>query len=147
MPIAIHFIFFLQLQMHAIVLLYNYYHRKQHPQLKFLSLETLCEMAVNANPPLLGYLEKTISLSKSLSLVEKCIMRACNISKALLDHDTRTMETWLVEKVAVFITDAKREKCFLERDSLVEVFFFTFGNRGRGTEACGFAWELDNFEG
>ncbi|XP_078170480.1 uncharacterized protein LOC144564756 isoform X2 [Carex rostrata] len=110
-------------RMHAIVLLYNYYHRKQHPQLKFLSLETLCEMAVNENPPLLAYLEKTISLSKSLSLVEKSIMRACNISKALFDHDTRIMETWPIEKVAVFIADAKREKCFLERDSLVEGFF------------------------
>lgn len=50
-------------------------------------------------------------------------MRACNISKALLDHDTRTMQTWPVEKVAVFIADDKREKCFLQRDSLVKGFF------------------------
>ncbi|KAF3337538.1 hypothetical protein FCM35_KLT18125 [Carex littledalei] len=129
-------------QMHAIVLLYNYYHRKQHPQLEFLSLETLCEMAVVANAPLLAYLEKTISPSKSPSLVEKSIMKACNISKALLDHDTRTMETWPVEKVAVFMADEKREKCFLERDSFVKGVFSLLEIEVEGKKAEDF---LENF--
>ncbi|KAF3336655.1 hypothetical protein FCM35_KLT19241 [Carex littledalei] len=110
-------------QMHAVVLLYNYYHRKQCPQLEFLSLETLCKVAVIKNEPLLAYLEKAILPSQNLSLVEKSIMRACNISKALWDHDARTIETWPVEKVAVFLADAKREKCFLERDSFVKGVF------------------------
>ncbi|KAF3341290.1 hypothetical protein FCM35_KLT10134 [Carex littledalei] len=110
-------------QMHAVVLLYNYYHRKQCPQLEFLSLETLCKVAVVANSPLLSYMDKTALCSENLSLVEKSIMRACNISKALWDHDTRTMETWPVEKVAVFLFDEKREKCFLERDTFVKGVF------------------------
>ncbi|XP_078172499.1 uncharacterized protein LOC144566353 [Carex rostrata] len=106
-------------QMHAVVLLYNYYHRKQCPQLEFLSLETLCKVAVNKNESLLAYLGKTILPSQNFSLVEKSITRACSISKALWDHDARTIETWPVEKVAVFLADDKRERCFLERDSFV----------------------------
>jgi hypothetical protein len=50
-------------------------------------------------------------------------MRACNISVALFDNDTRTIETWPVEKVAIFLADVKREKCFLEKDTMANGVF------------------------
>lgn len=109
--------------MHAIVLLYNYYYRKQCPQFEFLSFESLCKMAVIINEPLLAYLDKTASHSENLSLVEESITRACDISMALFDNDTTTIKTWPVEKVAIFLADAKREICFLEKDTLVEGVF------------------------
>ncbi|URE03400.1 hypothetical protein MUK42_07877 [Musa troglodytarum] len=39
--------------MHSVVLRYNYYHRKQFPELKFLAFEPFCKMASIANPSLL----------------------------------------------------------------------------------------------
>jgi hypothetical protein len=112
-----------KLQMHAVVLLHNYYHRKQCPQLQFLSFEEVCMQALIINEPLGAYLLKTISDSENLSLLEESITRACNISMALFDNDARTIETWPVEKVAIFLADANREKCFLEKDTLVNGVF------------------------
>jgi hypothetical protein len=109
--------------MHAVVLLYNYYHRKQCPQFQFLPFEEICQQALVTNVPLGAYLVKTVSDSENLSLVEESIMRACNISVALFDNDTRTIETWPVEKVAIFLADVKREKCFLEKDTMANGVF------------------------
>lgn len=78
------------LQMHSVVLLYNYYHRKQFPQLKFLAFEPFCKMASIANPSLLMYMKFMLkyeegpgNLDKHLSVMEKMVMDACKISSAL----------------------------------------------------------------
>ncbi|KAJ3704653.1 hypothetical protein LUZ61_008358 [Rhynchospora tenuis] len=110
-------------QMHAVTILYNYYHRKHCPELEFLYFESLCKIAVNCNEPLLAYLDKIRSNSDNPSLVEENIMHGCNLSMALYDQDTSKIEAWPIETVAVFLVDAKREKCFLNKDTLVKGVF------------------------
>ncbi|XP_029118326.1 uncharacterized protein [Elaeis guineensis] len=109
-------------QIHAVVLLYNYYHRKQFPQLEFLAFETFCKAASVAKPSLLTYLkymhkydDGSGNLNKQLSITEKKIMDACNISKALdASNNAPNIEGWPTFKVAVFLIDHTKEKCLLQ---------------------------------
>ncbi|KAJ3687778.1 hypothetical protein LUZ61_016942 [Rhynchospora tenuis] len=110
-------------QMHTIAIVYNYYYRKHFPDFESVSFETLCKTAVLCNEPLLAFLDKTRSNSDNPSLVEENIMRGCHIATALSDQDPSKKEVWPIETVAVFLTDAKREKCFLNKDTLVKGVF------------------------
>ncbi|PIA65615.1 hypothetical protein AQUCO_00100844v1 [Aquilegia coerulea] len=106
-------------QMHAVVLLYNYYHRKQFPELEFLDFESFCKVAINSKPTLLVFLEQKKKCNvdgayKDLSIVEKAIMDACNISIGLDTlKDGPTMERWPISKVAIFLIDSLKENCSL----------------------------------
>ncbi|CAI8606076.1 unnamed protein product [Vicia faba] len=44
---------------HSAVLRYNYYHKKQHPELAFVAFEEFCKLAVDLSPTLLAYLKFT----------------------------------------------------------------------------------------
>ncbi|KAI3948385.1 hypothetical protein MKW92_044258 [Papaver armeniacum] len=107
-------------QMHAVVLLYNYYHRKQFPQLEFLDFESFCKVSVKATPGLLEhmkFMQRCKSLSNGpedlLSPTEKAIQDACKISLSLdASKDAPCTEGWPVSKVAVFLMDSMRN-CFL----------------------------------
>ncbi|KAG1327594.1 hypothetical protein COCNU_01G015280 [Cocos nucifera] len=109
-------------QIHAVVLLYNYYHRKQFRQLEFLAFETFCKAASVAKPSLLTYLkymhkydDGSGNLNKQLSITEKKIMDACNISKALdASNNAPNIEGWPIFKVAVFLIGHTKEKCLLQ---------------------------------
>ncbi|KAJ4772403.1 hypothetical protein LUZ62_056660 [Rhynchospora pubera] len=110
-------------QMHAIVIMYNYYYQKHCPEFETLPFDTLCKNAVTCNEPLLAYLDQIRSNSDKPSMVEESIMLGCNIAKALSDQDQSKIETWPIETVAVFLADAKRENCFLNKDTLVKGAF------------------------
>ncbi|CAL9130135.1 unnamed protein product [Musa textilis] len=114
--------------MHSVVLLYNYYHRKQFPWLEFLCFEAFCKVATIAKPILLTYMnamhknaEELQDLDQQLSVMEKKIMDACNISKTLdALKNVPNMDGWLVSRVAVFLVDASKEKCFLDFGSMTQ---------------------------
>ncbi|URE25426.1 hypothetical protein MUK42_03481 [Musa troglodytarum] len=114
--------------MHSVVLLYNYYHRKQFPRLEFLCFEAFCKVATIAKPILLTYMnamhknaEELQDLDQQLSVMEKKIMDACNISKTLdALKNVPNMDGWLVSRVAVFLVDASKEKCFLDFGSMTQ---------------------------
>ncbi|KAL5784028.1 hypothetical protein ACOSQ2_006420 [Xanthoceras sorbifolium] len=116
-------------QMHAVVLLYNYYHRKQHQQLKFEGFEPFCKLAVVQKPTLLAHMKllkrsnyaELDDMEKQLSLTEKTIMDACDISKSLdASKDVLSIEGWSISKVAVFLFDSRKEHCFLQFGSITK---------------------------
>ncbi|XP_011656540.1 uncharacterized protein LOC101206764 isoform X1 [Cucumis sativus] len=108
-------------QMHAVVLLYNFYHQKQHPHLEFLSFETFCKLAVIIKPALLSHMKLMQSSDdielenpeKQLSPAEKAIMDACDIATCLEASTDENVEGWPLSKVAVFLVDSKKEHCYL----------------------------------
>ncbi|KAF8393888.1 hypothetical protein HHK36_020086 [Tetracentron sinense] len=109
-------------QMHAVVLLYNYYHRKQYPLLEFLGFESFCKVAVNAKPSLLAYMkfmqgcnrDELDDLDKQLSITEKMIMDACDISIGLdASKDVPSTKEWPISKVAIFLIDSMKKNCLL----------------------------------
>ncbi|KAJ4968119.1 hypothetical protein NE237_014820 [Protea cynaroides] len=115
-------------QMHAVVMLYNYYHRRQFPMLEFLCFESFCKVAVNAKPNLLVYMTLMQGCSfgeddpgKQLSIMEKVIMDACNICIDLdASKDGSRMEGWPISKVTVFLIDFKKKNCLLLFGSITE---------------------------
>ncbi|KAL3506676.1 hypothetical protein ACH5RR_032058 [Cinchona calisaya] len=109
-------------QVHAVVLLYNYYHRKLQPQFKFLNFASFCKLVVVLKPALIAYMKlmhlekysEVDDLENQLSLTEKAIMDACDISKALdALKDVPATKQWPITKVAVLLVDSKRENCLL----------------------------------
>ncbi|XP_044500835.1 uncharacterized protein LOC123221919 isoform X2 [Mangifera indica] len=110
-------------QVHAVVLLYNYYHRKQQPHLRFEGFESFCKLVVILRPALLTHLKLLLrsddseldDLDKQISLTEKAVMDACDIAKTLdASKDVPITEGWPISKVVVFLIDTKKEKCFLQ---------------------------------
>ncbi|KAH9727661.1 hypothetical protein KPL70_008759 [Citrus sinensis] len=119
-------------QVHAVVLLYNYYHIKQHRQLKFEGFESFSKLAVVLKPTLLAHM-KLLQRSndselddpdKQLSVTEKKIMDACDISNSLdASKDIPSTEGWPISKVAVLLIDSRKENCFLKHSSMTEGVF------------------------
>ncbi|XP_058094145.1 uncharacterized protein LOC131240108 [Magnolia sinica] len=115
-------------QMHAVVLLYNYYHRKQYPELEFLGFESFCKVAVNARPSLLMHMkfmqrcnEKSGNLDKQLSITEEMVMEACNICTQLdASRDAPDIEGWRVSKVVILVVDSMKRNCLLQFSSMVQ---------------------------
>ena len=108
--------------MRSAVLLYNYYHRKQHPELAYLPFNEFCKLAVVLRPPLLAYMqfmqnlneEELTDVEKQLSLTEKMIMEACDVCKCLdASKDAPNIEGWPITKVSMLLIDSKKENCFL----------------------------------
>ncbi|XP_015583221.1 uncharacterized protein LOC8266748 isoform X2 [Ricinus communis] len=116
-------------QVHAVVLLYNYYYRKQHPHLEYLGFENFCKLAVILRPTLLAHLKlmqlsndtELDNLEEEVSLTEKMIMDACDISTTLdASRQAPTIEGWPISKVAVFLIDLKKENCLLKFGSITK---------------------------
>lgn len=115
------------LQVHAAVLLYNYYHRKQQADIEYLGFESFCKLAVTLKPQLMGYMKlmhrsdyaELDDLEEQLSVTEKAIMSACDISLALdASKDAPCVEGWPVSKVAVLVTDSSKDHCLLQFSSI-----------------------------
>ncbi|KAJ6377788.1 hypothetical protein OIU78_028081 [Salix suchowensis] len=112
-------------QVHAVVLLYNYYHRKQYPQLEFLCFESFCKLAVVIKPALMAHIRlfqrSNDTESQPFPLLEESIMEACNISMSLdASEDDLNIDGWPISKVAVFLVDSRKENCFLQFGSITE---------------------------
>lgn len=110
------------LQVHAVVLLYNYYHRKLQPLYEFLNFVSFCKLVVVLKPALIAYMKlmhlekysEVDNLENHLSLTEKAIMNACDISKSLdSSKDVPSTTEWPITKVAVLLVDFKMENCLL----------------------------------
>ncbi|QCD88448.1 hypothetical protein DEO72_LG3g2996 [Vigna unguiculata] len=109
-------------QVRSAVLLYNYYHRKRHPELEYLPLDEFSKLVVVLRPALLAYMkfmqnsneEELTDVEKQLSLTEKMIMEACDVSKSLdVSKSVPNIEGWPITKVTILLIDSKKEKCFL----------------------------------
>ncbi|XP_057729690.1 uncharacterized protein LOC130945052 [Arachis stenosperma] len=116
-------------QVHSVVLLYNYYYRKQHPELDFLPFDEFCKLAVSLRPSLLAHMKWTrksdetelVDAVNQLSLTEEKIMEACNISRSLdPSKSVPNVEGWPISKVAVLLVDCKMENCFLLSSSITK---------------------------
>ncbi|KAJ6366500.1 hypothetical protein OIU77_002984 [Salix suchowensis] len=112
-------------QVHAVVLLYNYYHRKQYPQLEFLCFESFCKLAVVIKPALMAHIRlfqrSNDTESQPFPLLEESIMEACSISMSLdASEDDLNIDGWPISKVAVFLVDSRKENCFLQFGSITE---------------------------
>ncbi|MCH95404.1 hypothetical protein A2U01_0016379, partial [Trifolium medium] len=112
---------------HSVVLLYNYYHRKQHPELEYLPFNEFCKLIGVLRPPLLAYMQfmqklnevELIDVEKQLSLTEKVIMDACDICRCLDASKTvPNVQGWPISKVSILLIDSKKENCFLLFDSI-----------------------------
>lgn len=111
------------------MLLYNYYYRKQHQdhKIEFLNFTSFCQLAVVLKPSLITYMElmrrpdytDVDDLESQISLTERAIMRACDISSALDAAQADPLSgTWPTSKVVVFLVDSRRENCLLMRSSM-----------------------------
>ncbi|KAL6897237.1 hypothetical protein ACP4OV_006933 [Aristida adscensionis] len=127
-------------QVHAAVLLYNYFHRKQFPQLELASPERFCECAsTSIGASLLGaYLTRCRGTAINdededdededdddddddddeeiePSVTYKAVIDACTIAEALdATADAPDMTTWPISKVAVLLIDGTRTRCLIE---------------------------------
>ncbi|KAH0707930.1 hypothetical protein KY290_012460 [Solanum tuberosum] len=116
-------------QLHAVVLLYNYYQRKEDPQAQYLDFESFCKLAMTLKPALMSYMKfmnqsdltSSKDMNNDLSVTEKAIQDACNISCALdASKDVPAINKWLISKVSVLLLDSKKETCFLNYCSVTE---------------------------
>ncbi|XP_049414475.1 uncharacterized protein LOC125877182 [Solanum stenotomum] len=116
-------------QLHAVVLLYNYYQRKEDPQAQYLDFESFCKLAMTLKPALMSYMKfmnqsdltSSRDMNNDLSVTEKAIQDACNISCALdASKDVPAINKWLISKVSVLLLDSKKETCFLNYCSVTE---------------------------
>ncbi|XP_017220014.1 uncharacterized protein LOC108197047 isoform X2 [Daucus carota subsp. sativus] len=108
-------------QTHAVVVLYNYYQRKRHPDLRFLDFESFCKLAATLQPELVPYMKnmhqsdyKSSDVPEDqLSLTEKAIKDACNTCLALDDvpEDMPIKEDWPISKIVVMLVDPTKENC------------------------------------
>ncbi|KAI4324301.1 hypothetical protein L6164_023853 [Bauhinia variegata] len=114
-------------QMHSVVLLYNYYHRKQRPDLEFLTLEEFCKLATIQRPRLIAHMKfmqkcedtELSDVEEQLSLTEKNVLDACNICTSLDgSKSVPNIEGWPISKVAVLLIDNMNENCFLLFNSI-----------------------------
>ncbi|KAK3132956.1 hypothetical protein QOZ80_6AG0530030 [Eleusine coracana subsp. coracana] len=115
-------------QVHAAVLLYNYYHRKQFPQLDFADPKRFSVSAsLAAGEALLVYLNQVHDRASNggegtaLSVTDKAIVEACGIAEALdpkVDFPEMTM--WPISKVAVLLVDPTRKRCLIENGAVTK---------------------------
>ncbi|KAL4298408.1 hypothetical protein GQ457_12G002570 [Hibiscus cannabinus] len=108
-------------QVHAVVLLYNYYHRRRHPNLEFLDFEPFCKLALLLKPTLKPHMKfmlrtddiEVIDLEKQLSLTEKAIQDACDISRMHASINVPSAKGLPVSKVSVLLIDKTKKNCTL----------------------------------
>jgi len=115
-------------QVHATVILYNYYHRKQFPQLEFASPDRFCMSAclTVSNKNLLMYVNQAQSrlfngVGAGLSVTDKAIIDACDIAEALDPmKGSPEMIMWPISKVAVLLLNRTKKVCLLEHGSVTK---------------------------
>ncbi|PIN26516.1 hypothetical protein CDL12_00719 [Handroanthus impetiginosus] len=110
-------------QMHAVVLLYNYYHRKQKTELEFIDFVSFCKLALLLRPSLNSFMKmmELNSAENQLSVTEKAMKDACDIAMALdASKDVPTIEGCPISKVAVLLIDQNRENCLLQFGAVTE---------------------------
>jgi hypothetical protein len=111
------------------VILYNYYHRKQFPQLAFADAMRFFKCAsLTLGDSLLAYSNMVHQHEKSsgspgegvnLSVTDKAVVDACGIAEALdANQDSPDMAMWPISKVAVLLLDSTRKRCLLESGSV-----------------------------
>ncbi|XP_076921492.1 uncharacterized protein LOC143582916 [Bidens hawaiensis] len=113
-------------QVHAAVVLYNYYHHlNHHRESRLLKFDHFCKLALMFKPSIFHHMKHTCQPNDTvlsdpenqLSLTEKAIKDACTISETLLnasDNISNVIKEWQVTKVAVLLIDSKKENCFLQ---------------------------------
>ncbi|KAL0428758.1 UNVERIFIED_CONTAM: hypothetical protein Sradi_0501800 [Sesamum radiatum] len=115
--------------MHAVVLLYNYYHRKQKPDLEFLDFVSFCKLALLLRPSLIPFMKmmnesELVEMSGAedqLSVTEKAVKDACDIAVALdASKDIPATEGCPISKVAVLLIDSEEENCLLLFGAITE---------------------------
>jgi hypothetical protein len=118
---------FVSAQVHATVLLYNYFHRKQFPQLDFADANRFAVSAsLAAGEPLLVYLNQVHDRGASgeesgLSVTDKAIVDACGIAEALdATRDAPDTVTWPISMVAVLLIDKTRKRCLIEHGAVIQ---------------------------
>ncbi|GAA0143871.1 hypothetical protein LIER_04452 [Lithospermum erythrorhizon] len=125
-------------QMHAVVLLYNYYQRKRHARAEFLDFMSFCRLVVTLRPVLAAYMTSTErpvptdseNLENQLSVAQKAIEDACKISTSLdVSRDIPDVKEWVVSKVAVFLVNPSKESCTLSFSSLTDGVWSIFEKR------------------
>ncbi|XP_011093604.1 uncharacterized protein LOC105173510 isoform X2 [Sesamum indicum] len=116
-------------QMHAVVLLYNYYHRKQKPDLEFLDFVSFCKLALLLRPSLIPFMKmmneselvELTGAEDQLSVTEKAVKDACDIAVALdASKDIPATEGCPISKVAVLLIDSEGENCLLLFGAITE---------------------------
>ncbi|XP_076898519.1 uncharacterized protein LOC143552112 [Bidens hawaiensis] len=113
-------------QVHAAVVLYNYYHHlNHHRESRILKFDQFCKLALMFKPSIFHHMKHTCQPNDTvlsdpenqLSLTEKAIKDACTVSETLLnasDNILNVIKEWQVTKVAVLLIDSKKENCFLQ---------------------------------
>ncbi|EPS72437.1 hypothetical protein M569_02323, partial [Genlisea aurea] len=111
-------------QMHAVVLLYNYYHRKQNPEQRLLSFHDFSKLAMVLKPNLSPFMKTMMENRHTelqdfddhhLSVVEKAIKNACDVAAALdASEDFSSRKGWPISKLAVLLIDSQCENCYVE---------------------------------
>lgn len=118
-------------QMQAVVLLYNYYHRKNYAHLEFLNGVSFCRFAVVSCAKLIAYMGVMKGSNQQLSSLhpnrvtrtptERMVNEACETCVALdSPKAVSDMKAWPTSKVAVFIVDAMKEQCILIYGSITK---------------------------
>ncbi|KAM0946553.1 hypothetical protein DsansV1_C09g0096171 [Dioscorea sansibarensis] len=118
--------------LHAVVLLYNYYHRTQFPQIDFVQFAPFCKAVTVANPSLMIYMkyihecevvelediQKNLSI---LSITERAVLDACKISAALdAAKDVPSIEGLPVSKIALFLVNPVQKRCLLQFSAVTQ---------------------------
>ncbi|KAH6830117.1 hypothetical protein C2S53_010655 [Perilla frutescens var. hirtella] len=116
-------------QMHAVVLLYNYYHRKQKLELEFVDFVSFCKLALSLRPTLASFMKaihgsEVVELNDAedqLSVTEKAIKNACNIAMSLdASKDVPSIEGYPISEVVVLLIDSEKENCLLQFGAVTE---------------------------
>ncbi|KAI7743469.1 hypothetical protein M8C21_011320 [Ambrosia artemisiifolia] len=112
-------------QVHAAVVLYNYYHLNHNQESQFLKFDQFCKLATMLKPGITHHMKYTCQSDNTvlddpenqLSITEKAIMDACTVSETLRNASAKIsniIKEWKVTKVAVLLIDSKKENCFLQ---------------------------------
>lgn len=114
------------IQVYAVVLLYNYYHRKDNPHLECLNFESFRSLATKMRPTLLLHLKEPNEAgqdghSEQTLLLEKVIVDACSLSMSLdASSDISSLKNLPIRKVAVMLVDSEKKNCYLQHSSITQ---------------------------
>ncbi|TVU21413.1 hypothetical protein EJB05_31046, partial [Eragrostis curvula] len=104
-------------QVHAMVLLYNYYHRKHFPHLTFANPK---QFTLAAGDALLVYLKHRGGDAEA-SVTDRAFEDACGIAEALnAKEDSPQTSMWPISKLAVLLVDPTGKKCLIDYASVTK---------------------------
>lgn len=99
------------------MVLYNYYHRREHPHLECLPFESFRSLTTVMRPALLPHFKES-----GEALLEKAIVDACSLSVSLggASSDFSSLNKWPIRKVAVLLVDSNKTCCYLQHSSVTQ---------------------------